>query len=146
MKTGFLDLARANYAKTGVRYGRDLYDERIKAIAKVEPHGEGVRLVTTKDEHPDPIKMFGILTPQALKDSQREFKQALEGMIELVGILEQVRSLESKVGKVNPSPSKPVTDSREPAKNEHKNDSQESSNNLGNPESDKEGDSSTNDP
>lgn len=42
----------------------------------------------------DPLKMFGILVPQSLKDSQKAFIEALEEMIQLTNISNEVRTIE----------------------------------------------------
>lgn len=49
---------------------------------------------------PDPIRMFGILVPPALRSAQKSFAEAVEGpVVKLVGVQGQLRALEREIGR-----------------------------------------------
>jgi hypothetical protein len=50
---------------------------------------------------PDPIRMFGILVPPALRSAQASFKEAVEGpVVGLATIAGELRALEREIGRV----------------------------------------------
>lgn len=49
----------------------------------------------------DPIRWFGILLPQALRNTQRSFADAVEGpVVNLVTLTTELRSLEIEIGRL----------------------------------------------
>ncbi|KAM3561408.1 hypothetical protein ARSEF4850_003234 [Beauveria asiatica] len=105
----FQSLARANFsAPRGARYGPDQYDARMQASRRVvitveEESGpptftvtdDAVRLGGGEEEKEvagkgvaaaaagrnDPIRWFGVLVPQALRDAQRHARRAVQDVI-----------------------------------------------------------------
>jgi hypothetical protein len=50
---------------------------------------------------PDPIRMFGILVPPALRSAQSSFKEAVEGpVVGLATVAGELRALEREIGRV----------------------------------------------
>ena len=50
---------------------------------------------------PDPIRMFGILVPPALRSAQTSFKEAVEGpVVGLATVAGELRALEREIGRV----------------------------------------------
>ncbi|RDW59581.1 hypothetical protein BP6252_12668 [Coleophoma cylindrospora] len=96
-------LARANFsAERGIRYGQDLYDERMQAsrLCSITPTASAVDFAVCQppqgaqteanpadrdaplpNPQKDPIRMFGILTPQSLRVAQSEAIKAVEDII-----------------------------------------------------------------
>ncbi|KAL3424990.1 hypothetical protein PVAG01_04272 [Phlyctema vagabunda] len=102
-------IARANFsADRGIRYGQDLYDERMQASracgitvaassATFAVAARGHNAVADRESHrgtpaeearpvespvkKDPIRMFGILTPQSLRLAQSEATKMVEAII-----------------------------------------------------------------
>ncbi|KZM20475.1 uncharacterized protein EKO05_0004553 [Ascochyta rabiei] len=53
---------------------------------------------------PDPLRMFGILVPPALRAAQASFRGAVEGpVVRLVGVAGELRGLEREIGRVRKS-------------------------------------------
>ncbi|KAF2146232.1 uncharacterized protein K452DRAFT_294815 [Aplosporella prunicola CBS 121167] len=149
LASGFISLAQANFnSPNRVRYGQDLYDERMQALRAVSIDETGpaltraIGLVKTTGEPPspssdpadeappnpndpaeitasdkdntpqhaaegethptprDPIRMFGILVPPALRTSQAHFVRAVEGPVpRLANLAAELRALEIEIGR-----------------------------------------------
>ena len=55
----------------------------------------------SKSTLPDPIRMFGILVPPALRLAQSSFKEAVEGpVVGLATVAGELRALEREIGRV----------------------------------------------
>ena len=55
----------------------------------------------SKSTLPDPIRMFGILVPPALRSAQSSFKEAVEGpVVGLATVAGELRVLEREIGRV----------------------------------------------
>ena len=123
----YQNIARANFsAERGIRYGPDLYDERMQAlrqvnISLVEDHGPSFEvtfrpievaddLSTEKEPREaeqekrspprpkDPLRWFGVLTPMPLRLAQKEAKQAVEEIIpRLVSVSAEMAEVEIQV-------------------------------------------------
>ncbi|KAJ4988936.1 hypothetical protein SVAN01_05560 [Stagonosporopsis vannaccii] len=53
------------------------------------------------ERHPDPIRMFGILVPPALRTAQSSFVAAVDGpVVRLAGVAGELRALEREIGRV----------------------------------------------
>lgn len=114
-------LARANFsAERGIRYGQDLYDERMQAsrLCSIATNASGVHFAVSQsvkvDEsgeqadidknaaspnpRKDPIRMFGILTPQSLRLAQSEAIKAIEDIIpKIVSTDAEMQEVEIKI-------------------------------------------------
>lgn len=67
------------------------------APEKPESENEGA----SKAALPDPIRMFGILVPPALRSAQSSFKEAVEGpVVGLATVAGELRALEREIGRV----------------------------------------------
>jgi hypothetical protein len=54
----------------------------------------------TKPKAVDPIRMFGILVPPALRSAQTSFRDAVDGpIIKLAGVTGELRALEREIGR-----------------------------------------------
>lgn len=92
LAAGFLALAQANFYSSNTRFGRDAYDERMRAqrgiICVVPPSSsssEGTEFSALKipvsdgddddggSRRGDPLRWFGVLVPPALRTVQSEF-------------------------------------------------------------------------
>ena len=122
----YQNIARANFsAERGIRYGPDLYDERMQALRQVnisltEEHGPSFDVslrpvevtedrATEEDsreaeqEKPpqtpkDPLRWFGVLTPMPLRLAQKEAIQAVETIIpRLVSVSAEMAEVEIQV-------------------------------------------------
>jgi hypothetical protein len=129
MSSGFIELARAKY--TGRPYGRDFWDENVRATRMVEC-GQKMKLVgadavdaqeksTLKHRKPgkihetvekaaaeekekkqyDPINMFGVLVPYSLRLSQAEFQKSLDDMVNLINLQKELDQLAETIKKEN---------------------------------------------
>lgn len=55
----------------------------------------------SKSTLPDPIRMFGILVPPALRSAQTSFKEVVEGpVVGLATVAGELRALEREIGRV----------------------------------------------
>lgn len=81
--------------------------EKPIAISQ-KPEGDNEKnLSLVHDRAPDPIKWFGILVPPSLRESQCEFRKALDDMIQLVNIMRKLDSMEQHIRAFG-YPGKPV--------------------------------------
>jgi hypothetical protein len=124
MSSGFIELARAKY--TGRSYGRDFWDEKVRATRMVEC-GQKMKLVgadaveakekcALKQRKPgkihekeekeekekkqyDPINMFGVLVPYSLRLSQAEFQKSLGDMVNLINLQKELDQLADAIEK-----------------------------------------------
>ncbi|KAJ4384305.1 hypothetical protein N0V86_001152 [Didymella sp. IMI 355093] len=54
----------------------------------------------TKPKAVDPIRMFGILVPPALRSAQTSFRDAVDGpVVKLAGVTGELRALEREIGR-----------------------------------------------
>jgi hypothetical protein len=116
-------MARANFsADRGIRYGQDFYDERMQAsrrctitpsndipsfaistqtqnpLYKVEEKEGNVEEEDKSAKLKDPIRMFGILTPQHLRIAQSESIKTVETIIpRLVSTDADMRGVEIQI-------------------------------------------------
>ncbi len=127
-KEGYINLSRANYANTSVvkPYGRDCWDDRVKAIKKVSI-GDKIELIDVEEkvdkvkdddekdqsirnrskkveETPNkkkkkynPINMFGVLVPLQLRQSQSHFNKSVIQMISIVNLRNELISMEDEL-------------------------------------------------
>lgn len=120
----FQDLARANFsAERGLRYGQDQYDERMQATRRVAISGEKAPTfnISTYEEpeepvsdeaeaedgaerekpvkkSKDPLRWFGVLTPQALRSAQASSVKAVQDIIpRLVSVNAEMMEVEIEV-------------------------------------------------
>lgn len=132
--SGFLSLAQANFSNSSrMRIGQDYYDERMQALRTVSiesaddswvievvsrkndpepdgnesPDGQDVDSAEKKEKvqkQGDPLRWFGILVPQALRDSQSSFTQAVGGALPRLAIIaREMRNLEIEIGRLKKS-------------------------------------------
>ncbi|RDW65302.1 hypothetical protein BP5796_09994 [Coleophoma crateriformis] len=115
-------LARANFsAERGIRYGQDLYDERMQAsrLCSITPTASAVDFAVCQpprgpqteanpadidgdaplpNRKKDPIRMFGILTPQSLRVAQSDAIKAVEDIIpKLLSTDAEMKEVEIKI-------------------------------------------------
>lgn len=58
----------------------------------------------TKPTVVDPIRMFGILVPPALRTAQASFREAVDGpVVSLAGVTGELRALEREIGRTRKS-------------------------------------------
>lgn len=120
----FQDIARANFsAERGLRYSQDQYDERMQATRRLAISGEEApRFQISMYEEPeepvadetdgedgaekkkpvkkskDPLRWFGVLTPQALRSAQASSVKAVQDIIpKLVSVNAQMLDVEIEV-------------------------------------------------
>lgn len=123
-KLVFQDLARANFsAERGLRYGQDQYDERMQATRRVAISGEktpsfqistyeepeesvadeveteeGAEKKKPTKRSRDPLRWFGVLTPQALRNAQASSVKAVQDIIpRLVSVNSEMVEVEIEV-------------------------------------------------
>ncbi|KAH0543740.1 hypothetical protein FGG08_001922 [Glutinoglossum americanum] len=127
LSSGYISLAEANFLSTGrVKYGQDFYDERMQATKRLNsPLGEDdlipsfelvqptpgtpgseskTNLVTHESSATtgkrvpnDPLRWFGILVPPALRNTQREFTDAVNIVPKLVEVIAQMDLCEKRI-------------------------------------------------
>ncbi|EOO02217.1 hypothetical protein UCRPA7_2213 [Phaeoacremonium minimum UCRPA7] len=122
----YQNIARANYsAERGIRYGPDLYDERMQAVRQLniavgednvpsfeiglsqaevtddvksdsQSNDDGQEKPTQKPK--DPLRWFGVLTPMPLRVAQKEAIEAVEDIVpKLVSINAEMIEVEIQV-------------------------------------------------
>ncbi|CAL3968620.1 hypothetical protein PZA11_004642 [Diplocarpon coronariae] len=123
----YLSLARANFhAERGVRYGQDFYDERAMLPARVcritpdngihcfevkhpadvsedaetprvsaAEHGDGGK--QDRSYVPDPLRMFGLAVPNALRETQAQTRGLLDLVPRLLTVDARMRALEIEI-------------------------------------------------
>ncbi|CCH46525.1 Coiled-coil domain-containing protein [Wickerhamomyces ciferrii] len=133
LKEGYIQLSRANYVSHSLSkpYGKDYWDERVKAIRKVAI-GEEFKIVdvddVSKKENKDkvgnirnrkqkendekkvkevkvkkynPINMFGVLVPLQLRQSQSNFIKGLDHIVEVVNLRNKLDQISEKIEKLD---------------------------------------------
>lgn len=137
----FQNIARANFsAERGIRYGPDYYDERMQAsrivtvttaddkaptlevtkapepeTPKEEPSEDGQEK-TAKPKSRDPLRWFGILAPQPLRQAQTHSIHAVDAIIPRLATVDsemklveiEIRRARKKRAKAAAAPSVPV--------------------------------------
>lgn len=116
----YQNIARANFsAERGVRYGQDLYDQRMQSSRAlvisngdnntpnfkivprtgVDQDGEGDEEKERSAEKPrDPLRWFGILTPMPLRQAQSQAVEAVGEIIpKLVSVNAEMADVEIRV-------------------------------------------------
>lgn len=120
----FQDIARANFsAERGLRYGQDQYDERMQATRRVAISGgkapafdismyeepekpvadeaggeEDAEKEKPAKKSKDPLRWFGVLTPQALRSAQSSSVKAVQDIIpRLVSVNAEMAEVEIEV-------------------------------------------------
>ncbi|KAF2674397.1 hypothetical protein BT63DRAFT_449389 [Microthyrium microscopicum] len=128
LSLGFISLARANSsAQGGKRFGQDDYDYRMQATKLVQVDSlnkdvlkysvlaskiseatpdktisstEAESSQQADDKPNDPIRWFGMIVPNALKDTQAQFVTAVgESVPQILNISTQMRQLEIDIGR-----------------------------------------------
>jgi hypothetical protein len=78
-------------------------DTGVKEEGPKDRSTEGEAKDKTDDTKPkvvDPIRMFGILVPPALRSAQSSFREAIDGpVMRLVAVTGQLRALERDIGR-----------------------------------------------
>eukprot|EP01023_Acetabularia_acetabulum_P061814 TRINITY_DN751_c0_g1_i1.p3 TRINITY_DN751_c0_g1~~TRINITY_DN751_c0_g1_i1.p3 ORF type:complete len:130 (+),score=21.59 TRINITY_DN751_c0_g1_i1:356-745(+) len=99
LKEAYFNLAKAKYGQVNGRLGPTSYNMDMKATKTIQITGsEGgdysFELQTGKieEEQVDPIRWFGAMPSQSLKEAQKGFSSALDKVISLAKLASQLRS------------------------------------------------------
>ncbi|KAJ9134420.1 hypothetical protein NKR23_g10159 [Pleurostoma richardsiae] len=121
----YQDIARANFSgERGVRYGQDFYDDRMRALKRLQitaidgqtpmfkiqelppqlpesqpaEENESDQAEKPSQKPKDPLRWFGILTPLPLRSVQSQAKKAVDEIIpQLVSVNTEMAELELQV-------------------------------------------------
>jgi len=106
----FFDLAHANRDKSasgGQRIGESGFDQRMQALRRIQLDVEADDVFMlqnwSKDDEEgegkliDPVRWYGLLASQSLKDAQGRFVKVLEEGVEVVNVMAKLRTSELNI-------------------------------------------------